>query len=209
VKPDDWIDGACEAHRRLLVTVARVDDTSARDASLLPGWSRGHVLTHLARNADSHIRIIRGAQAGATARQYPGGPQQRSADIEAGAGRSAADLVADVCDSCAALEAAWDATSEPVWTRGSGIGAGGAERSLPEWVFSRWREVEVHHADLGLGFAWSDLTVALVEEELRRAELAYDGPLPAEVAALAPHARLAWFAGRLGRADLPEAPPWP
>jgi hypothetical protein len=32
--------------------IGRLTDADARGPSLLPGWTRGHVLTHLARNAD-------------------------------------------------------------------------------------------------------------------------------------------------------------
>jgi hypothetical protein len=37
---------------RLLRTASRLSDADVRAPSLLPGGSRGHVLTHLARNAD-------------------------------------------------------------------------------------------------------------------------------------------------------------
>ena len=33
-------------------------DDQAREPSLLPGWSRGHVLTHLARNADAMVNLL-------------------------------------------------------------------------------------------------------------------------------------------------------
>ncbi|MFF9641495.1 maleylpyruvate isomerase N-terminal domain-containing protein [Kitasatospora aureofaciens] len=54
----------------LLRTAARLCDADARAPSLLPGWSRGHVLTHLARNADGP-RPPHGAAAG------PAGPGPR------------------------------------------------------------------------------------------------------------------------------------
>src|SRR5439155_7551235 len=47
------VDGCIGAHRRLLATLEVVDDATARGLSQLPAWTRGHVLTHLARNADS------------------------------------------------------------------------------------------------------------------------------------------------------------
>ena len=84
------------SHVRLAGTLARLDDASARRPSLLPGWTVGHVLTHLARNADSHVRLVQAALRGEVGDQYPGGNPQREADIEAGAGRPAAELVEDV-----------------------------------------------------------------------------------------------------------------
>ena len=37
---------------RMLRTAATLDDAAVAAPSPLPGWTRGHVLTHLARNAD-------------------------------------------------------------------------------------------------------------------------------------------------------------
>lgn len=86
--PDRGIDLAKAAHRMLLDSAAGVSDGQARQPSLLPGWSLGHVLTHLARNADGHTGQFRAASRGEAAQQYPGGPAQRARDIEAGAGRT-------------------------------------------------------------------------------------------------------------------------
>src|SRR5579883_2263142 len=88
---------------RLLETIDGLTDDDARRPSLLPGWSVGHVLTHIARNADGNRRMAEGAARGESLAQYPHGAAGRAADIEAGAGRPAADLIADVRDSAAAL----------------------------------------------------------------------------------------------------------
>ena len=90
------IAGALAAHRRLDADLAELTDADVRAPSLLPGWTRGHVLAHLARNADSHERMLLAAARGEVAAQYPGGRDQRAGAIEAGAGRPAAALVADV-----------------------------------------------------------------------------------------------------------------
>jgi maleylpyruvate isomerase len=49
-----------EATGRLLATAAALTDAQAREPSLLPGWTRGHVLTHIARNADGMVNLPRG-----------------------------------------------------------------------------------------------------------------------------------------------------
>ena len=56
----------------------------------------GHVLTHIARNADGLRRMIEGARRGEQAMQYPGGMAQRNEEIDAGADRPAGALVEDV-----------------------------------------------------------------------------------------------------------------
>ena len=43
--PADLLDQIVAASERLLDTTARLSDADVRAPSLLPGWSRGHVLT--------------------------------------------------------------------------------------------------------------------------------------------------------------------
>src|SRR5213080_825186 len=89
---------------RLMATAAALSDAQAREPSLLAGWSRGHVLTHIARNADGLVNLLRWARTGTQTPMYASA-ESRAADIEAGAGRPAADLAADVRESAAALAA--------------------------------------------------------------------------------------------------------
>lgn len=148
----------------LLCTAADVDDASARAPSLLGGWSRGHLLTHLARNADSHVRRLAGAVEGRVVPQYEGGRAARNAAIEAGATRDAAEILADLVAACEGLDAAlaafpkdrWDAEVEREY-------ASAPASSLP---FTRVMEVEVHHADLGLAFTSGDWPLAFVDRAL-------------------------------------------
>ena len=135
-----------------------------RRPSRLPGWTVGHVLTHLARNADSHVRMLLAAERGETVEQYAGGADQREADIEAGAGRPRDALVTDVGQSAIDLEAVWETTSA------AGLGrarpAPGTPWPCDDLPFRRWREVEVHHVDLGLGYEPTDWPDEYVAREL-------------------------------------------
>src|SRR5689334_7238099 len=81
------LDGAVAAHRALVDALDGLDDATARRPSLLPGWSVGHVLAHLARNAEGMTGMLAAAARGDVAAQYPGGAAQREGDIGAGAGR--------------------------------------------------------------------------------------------------------------------------
>jgi Mycothiol maleylpyruvate isomerase N-terminal domain len=63
---------ATAAHRRMQVSASRVTDDDCRRPSLLPGWSRGHVLPHWARNADGQSRMLLAAMHGEIAEQYRG-----------------------------------------------------------------------------------------------------------------------------------------
>src|SRR5690606_35296050 len=102
------------ASDRLLETVGRLRDDDVTCPSLLPGWSRGHVLAHLARNADSLTRLLDGARAGVRARQYPS-REHREAEITAGAGRGAAEQLADLRAAAERFASAVDAMPADAW----------------------------------------------------------------------------------------------
>src|ERR1700722_13535705 len=87
---------------RLLDEIASLSDAAARQPSLLSSWSRGHVLTHLARNAEGSTRLLTWARTGVPSYEYESA-EAGSAEIEAGAGRPAEVLIEDVRQTAAAL----------------------------------------------------------------------------------------------------------
>jgi len=186
------------AHRRLLATIDGLTDEAARGDSRLPGWTIGHLLTHVARNADGLIRRFEGAARGEVVDQYAGGEAGRAEEIEAGAGRPAAELVADVRDTAAAAERACAALPDDAWER-EGRSAVGKPQSMRRILVGRIREVELHHVDLGLGYEPADWP-----EEFAQAER--DRGLAHMTERVDPRAFLAWLSGR---GPAPELPPWP
>ena len=154
-----------ESTDRLLATADALSDAQAAAASRLPGWTRGHVLTHLARNADGFRNLLAWA---ATSHETPMYPSEEARDraIEAGAGRSAAELAADLRQSAAAFAGAaqdlpvraWDA---PVARRGVTFPARGI---LPR----RLSELEIHHVDLDAGYRPADWPADFVAAGLAR-----------------------------------------
>ncbi|MEU0571128.1 maleylpyruvate isomerase family mycothiol-dependent enzyme [Nonomuraea sp. NPDC005983] len=149
---------------RLLATAARLSDDDVAAPSRLPGWSRGHVLAHVARNADSHIRLLTWAKTGVKTPQYPTA-RSREAEIEAQAARSAAEHLADLRDSAARLDAAVRDLPEQAWQASV---AGMRPPDHPAWycLVRRLREVGMHHVDLGAGYGPSDWPEAFVLREL-------------------------------------------
>jgi maleylpyruvate isomerase len=143
--------------RRLLATVDRLSDTDVSAPSLCDGWSRGHVLTHLARNAEGIARGARAAASGTAETMYAG-VVERDADIEAGARRSARELAADVRDTASALapELARVHPDELQDVRVERT-PGGPTFWAANLLFMRLREVIVHHSDLDAGFGFDDL----------------------------------------------------
>ena len=190
----DDIGDLAAAQARLVDHLLGIDPLDPATPSLLPDWTVGHVLTHLARNADSQLSMLAGHA------QYPHGSEGRAADIEAGSGRSWDELLDDVEQTCAAVEEAFRACQD--WS--GTVGTITAERPKAMVPFLRLREVEVHHADLGLGFGFSDFPARYVRKELRIMEMLWRArkpmgltPLPAEALALPPATRLAWMMGRV------------
>ncbi len=195
------IAGATTAHAALGLALAGLTDAEVARPSLLPGWTVGHVLAHIARNADSHTRVLQAANRGEVAEQYPHGMDQRVGEIEAGAARPAAEHVSDVADACARLEAAWAAMTPDGWA-GEGHTVHGPVPAS-ELPFRRWREVVVHHADLGLGYSWRDWPADYVRLELARATMLWASrrpmgmtSLPSAAIVLDDRQRLAWLLGR-------------
>jgi maleylpyruvate isomerase len=143
-----------EATDRLLASAGALTDTGVREPSLLPGWTRGHVLTHIARNADGLGNLLRWARTGITTPMYAS-REARQADIEAGAGRSAADLAADVQATAIAFAAEAASLPDEAWTaQVQGLtGPPIPGRSVLDW---RLRELEIHHVDLAVGYRPGD-----------------------------------------------------
>jgi maleylpyruvate isomerase len=218
----------------LLVSVDALTREQVRGPTLLPDWSRGHVLTHIARSADSLGRLVEWARTGVEQKQYAS-EETRTAQIQSGARRSPAELAADIRASAVAFEDA--ARSLPESKRYFELHLRSGEPVTAErLLFVRLRELEVHHVDLDVGYTWADIppdvTSAVIDDivatmakregvpafrlvatdvELER-EIGLRGPvLSGEQAGL-----LAWVSGRSpgvgltvsGADEVPPAPHW-
>jgi maleylpyruvate isomerase len=182
IEPDDPAGTAARLRARVAAATAllrtsaeQISDQQAREPSLLPGWSRGHLLTHLARNADSLRNLLTWARTGVTTPQYSS-PHERSEGIERGAGRPAAELLADLGESAAALDAAAASLPAEAWA---------AQVAWHAAWYTLWRrltEVEIHHVDLDLGYAPADWPQAFATYSLEQyAELFDREDAPAAV----------------------------
>lgn len=198
---DQWLARVADAHRALDDHLTAAAETDASAPSLLPGWSRGHVITHIARNADSFVRVLSAAERGEAVSQYEGGVDGRNAEIEAGAGREWADLADDVRTASVALEAVF--AEQQRWDLAM-VNSSGESVSHTDLPHRRLREVLIHHADLGLdGYTPEDWPADYVREELRRMEMVYTARQPMGATSLPelalqapPLLRLRWLLGR-------------
>jgi len=131
------------------------DDAWLSAASRLPGWTRRHVIAHVAANADAVGNLVHWARTGIPTPMYPS-PEARAAGIEQGARRPTADLITWLHRSAAHLASAIDGLTDEQWQRTvvTGQGRSVAATEIP-WL--RSREVYVHAVDLAAAVAFTDL----------------------------------------------------
>ena len=203
--------GCAASHQRLLQALEGLTDEHCRQPSILTGWSRGHVLSHLANNAYSHLRMFEAASRGEETEQYEGGKPTRDAQIESWSSLSAHELVGHVRASIYALEGAWASATPTTWT-GFGIKshAGGGRVAITDLILMRWCETEVHSSDLNLDYSFENWDATFVRFELERQLMIWNSRksmgltvLPEAAAKLSPNHRLAWLLGRIAVDGLP------
>ena len=148
----DQID---DATQRLFGTARVIAEPDLRQPSLLPGWTRAHVLAHLARSADAMRTLMTAALGLArTARPTPA-PRTGEAGIERGAAQNAKDLVADVAASAMALRTVARALPDQAWARPVQV-LGSAPFPAAQLLTRRLVEVELHHCDLAADYSPAD-----------------------------------------------------
>lgn len=201
------------ATQRLLGDTIAISEADWLGSTALPGWTRAHVATHLARNADVMRRyLLRLAQR----------PTWESDDdlhdLEAGARRTPLEIQIDIDTSSGLLNDAFNLMTPVGWqTPLHGIQEGYLAEDL---VMMRLNEVVIHHVDLDCGFVLSDIPgevtdwlltwnlhrrqdlargkrVRLVTTEGRTVEIG-TGPIAAEVTGTSANL-LGWLTGRLPR----------
>jgi maleylpyruvate isomerase len=133
--------------------VAQDDLDRLLGPSLLPGWTRAHVVTHLARNADGLRNVLAAGRTGRAVPMYPS-PELRAADIDAGAGRPLELLVPDVRAASERLAVELDCFPEDRWDADAGVALNGQPFTANVVPRLRVCEVEAHHVDLDLGYGF-------------------------------------------------------
>jgi maleylpyruvate isomerase len=129
--------------------------------SLLPGWSRAHVVAHMIGSSEALGNLLHWARTGIETPMYAS-VEARAADIERRAALSPAELIAGVSTESDGLLAAvenlpaeaWDATVRTV-----------QGRTIPasEMPWMRCRESWIHGVDLAGGAWFDEFPEALVD----------------------------------------------
>ncbi len=116
--------------------------------SRLPDWTIGHVVSHLARNADGLRRVLVAANAGRQVQPYDS-PEARENDIQSGAQRDAATIAGDLRTANQQLADTIDGLGAETWEFTVDLGRGGPT-TADVILAARLSEVELHHHDLGI-----------------------------------------------------------
>jgi maleylpyruvate isomerase len=156
-----------------------LDDDTVHAPSALPSWTRAHLLSHVARNADGLGNLLKWAKTGVETPMYATATA-REEGIEAGASRNVAEIAADVVDSgnrftdlaVSLPDEAWaaelrDRLGRPI--TGEGV------------LRKRLSEASIHLADLDLGYDFGRVAELLgpeFEAVVSGAIASYGGDLP-------------------------------
>jgi maleylpyruvate isomerase len=210
------------ATENLIRTAEGLDAGAVATPSLLPGWTVGHVLTHVARNADAYANLLTWARTGVETPAYAS-PEARVAGIEAGAARPLDEQIEDLRTAHERFADAGAAMPAAAWT--FHLPSTGQPAAAVPWA--RLREVEVHHVDLGVAYTPADWSDAFALRLLREIVVGAGDEWPAMV--LRPYGLehpltigaagdatptvggptksiAAWLAGRADGADLTVSP---
>jgi len=221
--PTEQLDWWQRGEEHLGTALGRLTDEEFTGPSLLPGWTRAHVLAHLARSADALVDLLTWARTGVETPAHPS-DEARDAQIAETAALSPAELRGEVLAATRRLAAAVRELPAQAWAAQVRTRQG---HDLPaaELPWLRAREVWVHAVDLdaGIGFADvpDDVLAAVVDDVFRQwdardavpdvalfagdrewgtGSLAVAGTLPAVTA---------WITGRSDGADLQADGPLP
>ena len=137
--------------------VSELSDDDVAAQSLLPDWSRGHVLTHLANNARGLSNLIEWALTGVQKDMYVS-TEQRGLDIETGAQRNGSEIISDFFEQSEIFASNLDRLLiGPILATEVVLGNG--SRVHPHEITTlRERELLVHLVDLGLEYKSTDWT---------------------------------------------------
>ncbi|WP_330273563.1 maleylpyruvate isomerase family mycothiol-dependent enzyme [Lentzea sp. NBC_00516] len=231
--PDRHITAVREATDVLYEVVEELDEAAVRGQSLLPGWTRGHVITHLARNADALVNLLTWAKTGVEHQAYAS-RADRDADIEEGSRRLFQVIKADLDSACQRFEAACREFPAHAW-RSEVTAPKGQTIPASAVPLFRLREIWIHLIDLDAGVGFDDLPADFVEEFLDDAVRQFEGrvdsfavevtlpdgsqrswtvngPASRNSVSGSASAVLGWLTGRTDgtdlRGELPELPDW-
>jgi len=206
--------------------LSKLSDDEFDGPSLLPGWSRRHLVAHVGYNARAVARLVTWAATGVETPMYSS-PQARQEEIDLGATQRP-DALRSLCEHAAIdLDVRWRDLPDERWSE-EVITAQGRTVPVSETLWMRTREVWLHAVDLGVGERIAEIPESVLERLLgdivglweKRDELdglalsatrrdgsvtafGANGDATAKVSGSLP-TLLTWASGRAGVEDLPS-----
>jgi maleylpyruvate isomerase len=138
------------ATQRLIDEARMMTEADLRADSLLPGWSRAHVLAHLARGADAMRNLLIGARTGQDRPAYTSA-EARTSGIHASAAAGLTELADDLASSAMALWTVARQLPDDAWRYQVRV-LDSPRFAASQLLIRRLAEVELHHCDLGIGY---------------------------------------------------------
>jgi maleylpyruvate isomerase len=141
-------------------------DAALGEASVLPGWTRAHVVAHVGYNARALVRLVEWARTGEVTPMYTSA-KQRDAEIERGSTLPAQALRHLAAHAAIHLDVEWRDLPGAAWTTPV-VTAQGRTVPVSETAWMRTREVWVHAIDLadvarGVTPSFADVPAAVLE----------------------------------------------
>jgi len=152
-----------------------MSDEQWRQPSLLPGWTRAHVVAHLTLNAEGLSGAVEGVHEGRPVPMYAS-DSARDTDI-AELATAPTSVLRDRFLGSTTVIGEWveelaDNLADSIVERTPG----GRSFEAGEVGLMRTREVEIHHADLGLDYTAADWPADFVVLMLSARAQHHDGP---------------------------------
>ena len=160
---DHHLAHLAEAGQRLVRSVDGLTGDDWAAPSLLPGWSRAHVVAHLALNGEGLTGVLLGEAENAPAPMYES-QEARDGDIEELAGADHAELRERLLAGTVSFPEAVKALPPDLWEGRFERTRGGPTLPLRAAPLMRVREIEIHHVDLDVGYSPDDWPPAFAEE---------------------------------------------
>jgi maleylpyruvate isomerase len=204
--PQHTADLLGDAAHRLTRTVDGLQGEDWSGPSLLPEWTRAHVVAHLALNAEGMARALHGVVVDDLESSVPrtmyDSDAKRASDIAELATADPTELRNRLLAATTAFNEAMAALPPAGWEGRVERTPGG--RSVPTSAVPgmRLREVEIHHVDLGAGYATRDWSSDFAEHLLDSMAKRLDPERPFEVRPL--DSQRTWVLGA-GESEYPVA----
>jgi maleylpyruvate isomerase len=203
-RPEQVLEMVADGTGLFLGTLAGLDDAALDEPTLLPGWNRRYLVSHVANNAAALRNLLHWARTGEERQMY-GSDEEREAGIVAGAAAPAAVLRAQAAGAATALWADLESMPEAAWAA-KVITRAGVARYGSEVPWMRVREVYVHVVDLDAGVTFADLPapfLAALLTDITDRRSVCNGPA---LALSATDAGASWAVAGTGKPVVVEAP---